>query len=90
MNTTVNFTSGQRVYIMGTLKPKPIRLNDDKMVTRFVVKAYQLFTLENKSASVHSTTCDQNQVELLGNIISDVTVRDGHCTFAVATHFKIQ
>lgn len=59
-------------------------------MTSSVIKASQLYVLENESASVDSTTGDQNQVELLANIASEVMVKDDYCTFAVATHFKKQ
>lgn len=91
MNTDAHFLSGQRVYISGKLRSAPLRTNDGKLVTASVVKASQLYVLENESASVVSSTAgDQNQVELLANIASEVIIREEYCTFAVATHFKKQ
>lgn len=90
MNTDASFLNGQRVYISGKLRSAPLRTGDGKLVTSSVIKASQLYVLENESASVESTAGDQNQVELLANIASEVLVRDEYCTFAVATHFKKQ
>lgn len=90
LNTEANFANGQRVYISGKLRSAPLRTSDGKLVTSSVIKASQLYVLENESASVDSTTGDQNQVELLANIASEVMVKDDYCTFAVATHFKKQ
>lgn len=88
MNTEANFAAGQRVYISGKLRSAPTRTSDGKMVTASVVKANQLYVLENDSGSVSTTSGDQNQVELLANIASEVLIKDEYCTFAVATHFK--
>lgn len=89
LNTETSFTAGQRVYIVGKLKSNPIRTSDGKLVTSSVVKAVQLFVLENENASIDSTTQgDQNRVELLANIASEVSNKADHSTFAVATHFK--
>lgn len=88
INTEANFAAGQRIYVQGKLRSTQIALDSGKNVTSSVIKAHQLYVLENESASMESTEGDQNNVELLTNIASDVLNKDTHSTFAVATHFK--
>lgn len=90
INTEANFAAGQRIYVQGKLRSTKKELDSGKNVTSSVIKAYQLYVLENESASMESTGGDQNNVELLTNIASDVINKDSHSTFAVATHFKVR
>lgn len=86
LNTKENFLSGQRVSVLGALRSQPMTLGDGKLYTRALIKAFCV--LENECVSKGSNEGDQNQVELLANVASDVLFKDTHCTFAVVTHYK--
>lgn len=88
LRTDADFTAGQRVFIAGKLRSNPMRTNDGKFVTSSVVKAGQLYVLDNnESGSSSATSGDRNYVKILGNIASEVTRKDDHSTFSVATHY---
>lgn len=89
IRTEGDFAAGKRVYLQGKLRSTFQTLPDTgRNVTCSIVKAHQLYVLENESASLDPTEGDQNQVELLAHISSEVLHKDNHSTFAVATHFK--
>lgn len=88
LKTDANFTTGQRVYVSGKLQSTPVRSNDGKLLTATAVKANQLYVLNNESASVSTTSGDRNFVEVLGNVSSDITRKNDHCTFSLATHYN--
>lgn len=85
-------TAGQRVCVRGKLSSAFQTLDTGKMVTRSLVKGSTLYVLENESASSPmgdgSTKGDQNRVDLLAHIASDIIQKDNHSSFAVSTHFK--
>lgn len=90
LRTDANFVAGQKVHVSGVLRSNPLRTNDGKTITSSVVKALQLFVLDNECGSSTATGGDLNYVKLLANIASDVTTKTDHCTFSLATHFKIK
>lgn len=89
MNATANFSAGQRVLVQGKLKSTKQTLGDGKKLTSSIVKAYQVHVL-NDGGSTELNEGDQNHVELLANIASDITEKDSLSTFAVATHYEIK
>lgn len=59
-------------------------------MTASTVKANQLYVLDNESGTKSASTGDRNHVEVLGNIASEVTKKNDHSTFAVATHYDFK
>ncbi|XP_055298988.1 uncharacterized protein LOC129566786 [Sitodiplosis mosellana] len=88
INTNAEFSVGQRIYVIGKLRSTNLDTADGKRLTVSVVKALQLYVLENESGSAHSAIeGDKNNVEILANIGSDVVVKDNHAIFTVVTNF---
>lgn len=89
LSTVANFSAGQRILVQGKLRSTNLTLEDGKKMTSSVIKAYQLYVLTD-GASTESNEGDQNQVELLAHIASNITEKDTLSTFAVATNYEIR
>lgn len=90
MNTAANFSTGQRILVQGKLRSTSQNLENGKKLTSSLIKAYQLYVLENDGAAAESSEGDQNHVELLANIAGNIVEKDFLTTFAVATHYEIR
>lgn len=80
--------AGQRIWTTGKLQSVNIETSDGKKITKSVVKAIEGIVLENEHGSADSTGGDQNNVELLAHIASEVLDKDDHWAFSVATNFE--
>lgn len=90
LKTTADFSAGQRILVQGKLRSTYVPMENGKKITRSIVKAFQLYVFENECASAESSQGDQNHVELLANIASNITEKDFLSTFAVATNYEIR
>lgn len=72
--------AGQRLFVSGNLQSIPFEIENEKQRERAVVNARRIFVLEDGSEG------DRNQVDLAGNIATDVIVKDTHCIIVIATH----
>lgn len=105
-NIQHEFHEGQRVFVCGRLQPSSFRLGDDKLLTRLVIRANGVYVFDDlnndKSSSPNEessddhdvendvSTSDQNNVQILAYVASDVMNKDNHSTFALATHFTFK
>lgn len=99
------FKEGQRVFVCGRLQPSSFRANNDKLLTRYVVRANGVYLFDDPiieklsssndessdnsgdNAEDNAFNMDQNHVQLLANVASEVVNKEDHSTFALATHF---
>ncbi|XP_031623440.1 uncharacterized protein LOC116340860 [Contarinia nasturtii] len=80
-----NITPGERIHVAGNFVSSPIQTSDGKTLTQSVIKAFKTHALSNSDSSEYLSD-DINSIEIIGNVASDVLVKDEYCTFVAATH----
>lgn len=80
----MNVVAGQRVYISGKLRHTACK--EDAPIS--IVKADQLYILENENAAAFTpTNGDMNNVELVGMVATDIDDKARRSSFSVATRY---
>lgn len=79
--------AGQRIHIIGRLNAHTKKDSSGEDVTSTIVRALQLFVLENKSESAsNSVDEDLNRVQLVGLINTDIVNMESDSQFSIAVH----
>lgn len=82
--TDLDVVAGQRVYIVGKLRHASC--GNDSPIS--IIKAYQLYVLENENSSAFKETDgDMNSVELHGIVATDVDDNAQRSSFSIATRY---
>lgn len=81
--------AGQRIYAAGRLSSLPFQIANEKTRERVIVQARKIFVLDGQNEpESNETTPDRNQIDLVGNVASEVLGKENHCIFKVATHIN--
>lgn len=90
INSDVNFTAGQRILATGKLRSVNREMSDGRRIASTVINPTKWFLLENgcENGSVNLTSADENKVELISHIASEVIHGENHSRFALVTHFE--
>lgn len=81
------YSTNDRVSIIGTLHTKPINVNDGKIRQRVIVKAKSM-RVRNHERGTDDTSTDVNNVKLLGRVTGKVFVGDGHTLLNLVSMFQ--
>lgn len=77
--------AGQRIHIIGRLNANTKKDSSGEDVTSAIIKALQVFVLENKSKSEsNSEDIDLNTVQLVGHINTDIVNLESDSSFSMS------
>lgn len=87
MRTEEPLAIGERIYVFGVLRSKPFSLDDGRLRHKFVIKSkYMRLRGHERSVQVK----DENHVEILAKITSDIRHTDKYSLFTLASKYKTQ